>query len=47
MAFEDEVTENISIEFTLEELYNAFNKLLIDFKRISLKIRNLENSINP
>ena len=48
MALEDEVNNDDSIfEFTFEELYDAFNDLLCDFKKLSRKNKELkkENQI--
>ena len=43
MALKNKITENTSNEFTFDELYDAFNELLIDFKGFLSKIRNLES----
>ena len=39
MAYKDEVNIKISSKFTFEELFEAFNDIMDEFKKIRLKKR--------
>ena len=43
MAQDEEVTSELSTDFTFEELQDAFHELLNNFKKISIKYKDLKN----
>lgn len=42
MAYEEEVTSEYTLDFTFDELQDAFSKLLIEFKKFGWKNKDLK-----
>ena len=42
MAYEEEVYSESTFSFTFKELYDAFNKLMLDYKTLEKKVKEMK-----
>ena len=45
MALDEEVSSELPLEFTFDELQDAFHDLIKEFRKVSLKNKNLKAKI--